>query len=445
MEPPSRLEVFLSHRYHSPAENQYFWELLSAVENVSFRVDKAGSFTSPVRLERMIRDADGFVGIHPLPGPAHAAPVPSQLLETAQYFRLELAMAVRARKPAVVFHDQRLLPVLRAPQSVRLLPYDAQEVDAGRHSALPAKVEAAFRGFLAEAHASESAPRRRSHQARRVGVLVPPEEPLVAATLTAALRGEFWEPEVLPWPPRLDLDLIARLRACDWVVIDLDTAPGRLAAAFAHGQFVPTLAIASRADEPVPDVETLYGTSATGHRKAIVRWSDPLDLADAVTKHLKVIDEPPQYIGSAEQAVTHFRSAAKRNEHVFLSYASANGDRAAEFSRLLNGRFQEVFDFREQGAIGVGEDWLDDLIGNLARSAIGVLLLSKEYLESEYCMFEARELHRASIERRVRLVPVCLEKMDLPAFLQGTQYRALYRHTPQEIVTELLSQLPATA
>ncbi|WP_329334799.1 toll/interleukin-1 receptor domain-containing protein [Streptomyces sp. NBC_00663] len=444
MESPARLNVFLSHRYHSPAENLYFWELLSSAEDISFRVDEALSFTSPVRLERMIRDADGFVGIHPLPGGAREVHLLPRLRHMARYFRLELGMAVRARKPAVVFHDQRLLPALRAPESVRLVPYDAQETEAANQSALPGKVESVYRGFLAEAHASASAQRRRSHHQRQVGLVVSPDNGSATSVLTEALEEHSWEPVVLPWPPRLDLDLVTRLRACDWVIVDLDTVEGHLVAAFTHGQFVPTLPILSpRVFEPLENV--LYGETATGHRKAILRWRDPDDLGAAVDPHLRVIDEPPRYIGSTAQALDYFRSAAKRNERVFLSYASANGDRAAAFSGLLNERFQKVFDFREQGAIGVGEDWLDDLIGNLARTAVGVLLLSKEYLESEYCMFEARELHRASIERRVKLVPVCLERMDLPAFLQGTQYRALYRHTPQEIVTELLSQLAATA
>ncbi|MFJ5263956.1 toll/interleukin-1 receptor domain-containing protein [Streptomyces sp. NPDC088387] len=444
MDTSSRLNVFLSHRYHSPAENQYFWELLSAAEGVSFRVDEALSFTSPVRLERLIRDADGFVGIHPLPGGPRRVHALSQLRDTARYFRLELGMAVRARKPAVVFHDQRLLPALRAPQSVRLLPYDAQEIDAAQHSSLPTRVGSAYRGFLAEAHAVASAPRRRSYQPRRVGLVVSPQNAVAVPALTELLHDLAWEPVVLPWPPRLDADLISWLRACDWTVIDLDHVPGRLVAAFAHGQFVPHLPIV-RSGIPAADEETLYGASRTGHRNAIVKWSDPADLVPAVEPHLWVVDEQSLYIGSADQAVAYFRSAAKRNERVFLSYATANGDRAAEFSQLLGDRFQNVFNFREHGAIGVGEDWLDRLIGNLARSAIGVLLLSPAYLDSEYCMLEARELYRRAVEGQVKLVPVCLERMELPEFLKSTQYRALYHQKPEEIVTELLSQLSATA
>ncbi|MFE2297505.1 toll/interleukin-1 receptor domain-containing protein [Streptomyces sp. NPDC059445] len=441
-----RLNVFLSHRYHSPVENQYFWKLLSSEEDVSFRVDEAVSFTSPVRLERLIRDADGFVGIHPLPGGPREVHLLPSLRHTARYFRLELGMAVRARKPAVVFLDQRLIPALRAPESVRLVPYDAQEIDAANHSSLPSKVESVYRGFLADAHAVASAPQRRAHQTRRVGLIVSPDNRPATSALSEALHERAWEPVVLPWPPRLDLDLITWLRACDWTVIDLDSPPGRLVAAFAHGQFVPTLPIAStrsalETDVPVPDESTLYGETSVGHRKAIVRWSDLPDLITRLGQHLSVIDDQPRYIGSTEQAVAYFRSAAKRNERVFLSYAAADEKRAGEFSRLLSDRFQEVFDYRSYGAVPVGEPWLSRLLSGLARSAIGVLLVSKAYLESRYCMLEARELYRGSVEGRVKIVPVCLERLELPDFLQGIQYRALYRHSPQEILAELTAQL----
>ncbi|WP_162602811.1 toll/interleukin-1 receptor domain-containing protein [Streptomyces sp. CS090A] len=443
-----RLNVFLSHRYNSPAENQYFWQLLTSVEGVSFRVDEALSFTSPVRLERMVRDADGFVGIYPLPGGPREAHSLSSLRHASRYFRLELGMAVRARKHAVVFHDQRLIPALRAPLDVRLVAYDAQELDAGAHSSLPARVRHAYQGFLDDVHAALPSDARPTYQSRSTGLIVSPQnQASVTSALSEMLHEYAWEPMVLPWPPRLNLDLITWLRKCDWAVIDLDDPASRLVAAFTHGQFVPTLALTSTAGSQasqdhldVPDEKTLYGDVETGHRKAVVRWSNPEHLLGSVESHLKVIGEQPRYIGDTDQAVDYFGSAAKRSERVFLSYAAEDGETAAEFSRLLNARFQDVFDYRSHGTIKVGEQWMDTLLTGLARSAIGVLLLSKSYVASKYCMLEARELYRAAVEGRAALVPVCLERMELPDFLQGTQYRALYHQSPQAIVEELRLQ-----
>lgn len=445
-----RLNVFLSHRYHSPAENEYFWQLLSAVEDVSFRVDEGVSFTSPVRLERLIREADGFVGVHPLTGGHREIHTRKSLRHESRYFRLELSMAVRARKPAVVFHDHRLEPALKAPPDVRFVGYDPQEIDSATQSSLPARVEAAYRGFLTDAHAASPplgvGP---TYQKRRVGLVMSlPNQQLLVPALSEVLHDHAWEPVVQPWPPRMNLELITWLRQCDWVVIDLDDTASRLVAAFTHGQFIPTLPVASGTDLDTPGTsvtneETLYGDTETGHRKAIIRWTDPTQLMHAFEAHLGVIDEQSRYIGRTDQATDYFRSAAKRNERVFLSYAAEDGEQAAGFSQLLNDRFQDVFDYRSYGAIRVGEPWMDSLLSGLARSAVGVLLLSKAYMSSKYCLLEARELYRASVEGRTKLVPVCLERVELPDFLQGTEYRALYRHSAQVIVDELLSELRA--
>ncbi|WP_329121803.1 toll/interleukin-1 receptor domain-containing protein [Streptomyces sp. NBC_01353] len=445
---PGRLSVFLSHRYHSPAENAYFWLLLSSVEDVSFRVDEGVSFTSPVRLERMIREADGFVGIYPLAGRPREVYTRSALRHAARYFRLELSMAVRARKPAIVFHDQRLVPALKWPSDVRLIAYDAQELGTEDHSSLPMRVANAYREFVADARAAASpGDPGRTYQKRQVGLVISPSNERVMAELCDLLHEYGWEPVRLPWPPRLHLDSITTLRQCDWAVVDLDDPSSRVMAAFTHGQFIPTLPIASASaaygsTAGVPDEETLYGDEGTGHRKAIIRWAEPANLRQSFEDHLGVIDEQSRYVGGWKQAAEYFRSATKRSERVFLSYAAEDSDQGAAFSRLLNERFQHVFDYRSSQAIPAGEPWMEHLLSGLARSAVGVLLMSEAYRSSKYCLLEARELYRAAVEGRARLVPVRLEATsDLPDFLEGVQYRALYKQSAQEIVDELVSEL----
>ncbi|MFF4227746.1 toll/interleukin-1 receptor domain-containing protein [Streptomyces sp. NPDC001820] len=396
----------------------------------------------------MIREADGFVGIYPLPGGHRELHTLPSLRHKSRYFRLELGMAVRARKRAVIFHDQRLIPALKSPTDVHLVAYDAQEINSAANSSLPAKVKFSYRRFLNDVHAfSPSIDTQPTYQKRRVGLIVSPQnQQSMALSLPEILHEYAWEPMILPWPPRLNLDLITWLRKCDWVVLDLDATASRLVAAFTHGQFIPTLPIASDAiTEPQgsdpPDEDTLYGDMETGHRKAIIRWSEPNDLVKSFESHLKVIDEQPRYIGSTDQAAKYFSSAAKRSERVFLSYAAEDAESATDFSHLLNERFQHVFDYRAHGAIKAGEPWMDILLSGLAKAAVGILLVSKSYLASKYCQFEARELHRAAVEGRAKIIPVCLERVELPDFLQSTQYRALYRHSSRAIVEELLSEL----
>jgi hypothetical protein len=59
--------AFLSHRYKSPRVNEYFFSLFDGIATPVFRVDEGTKATSVTRLERMVRDSDGFIGLYPFP------------------------------------------------------------------------------------------------------------------------------------------------------------------------------------------------------------------------------------------------------------------------------------------------------------------------------------------------------------------------------------------
>ena len=65
---PFSFKAFLSHRYKSPLENLYFFNLFGEIAEVQFEVDEGLSVVNVTRLERMIRDCDAFIGIYPFPG-----------------------------------------------------------------------------------------------------------------------------------------------------------------------------------------------------------------------------------------------------------------------------------------------------------------------------------------------------------------------------------------
>ena len=96
---------FLSHRYQSPRINECFFQILSADANPQFAVDPGTIATSVTRLERLIRDADAFIGIYPFPEDTDVTV--ERLKSESRYFRLELDLAERASKPAMVFVDRR--------------------------------------------------------------------------------------------------------------------------------------------------------------------------------------------------------------------------------------------------------------------------------------------------------------------------------------------------
>jgi hypothetical protein len=100
--PKPALTAFLSHKYKAPAVNDYFFRLFSRTANVEFEVDEGSLATNVTRLERLIRDADAFIGIYPFDEGGPENPTAADLTTAARYFRLELDIAARARKPGLV-------------------------------------------------------------------------------------------------------------------------------------------------------------------------------------------------------------------------------------------------------------------------------------------------------------------------------------------------------
>ncbi len=80
--------AFLSHRYKSPRVNEYFFSLFEGIATPQFQVDKGLKATSVTRLERLVRDSDGFIGFYPFP--SDSEPSVERLRAESRYFRLEL-------------------------------------------------------------------------------------------------------------------------------------------------------------------------------------------------------------------------------------------------------------------------------------------------------------------------------------------------------------------
>jgi predicted nucleotide-binding protein len=443
--------VFLSHRYRSPDVNLFFWRIIRKVQPVAFRVDEGLTFTSPTRLERMIRDADGFVGIYPLPGDTQTVWDLRTLQQEARYFLLELSIATRLRHPGIVFCDHRYGALFRCPPEIRVVEYDPQEITDEQDSPLIARVTKAFASFARSLRAQISARAgSRSYRRREVGLLLSRSSRAeIGDMLESSLEDAVWQPVNLAWPPRLDLTFVSRLRELDWLVIPLDDPAAYIAASFAAGHGVPTLPLLHTPEGRVPDQLSgaLFEDVQPRHSRRVLSWQGRNDLKNSFDETLTVIGHQPRLFHDADQASRYFTTAALRNEVVFLSYANEDKETAELFSRALHARFQEVFDYRKSGSIRTGQNWLDELMDSLAKTAVGVLLLSPNYVASPYCVTEAQRLYQASIEGRATLLPVRLQHVELPEFLKGVQYRRLSSDIESDVeaaVRELVQLLDTT-
>jgi hypothetical protein len=112
---------------------------------------------------------------------------------------------------------------------------------------------------------------------------------------------------------------------------------------------------------------------------------------------------------------------------VFLSYAGEDREEAALLHTSLKQRFRRVFNYRDadERPIPGGEPWNEVVYERLRESEIGISLLSSAYLASGHCRHEVTVMMAHRDSGRMRVFPVKLrdEKLELPAVLDGIQYK----------------------
>jgi hypothetical protein len=456
--PRLSFSAFLSHRYKSPAVNLYFFGVFEEEDSeVQFEVDIGTKSLNVTRLERMIRNADAFIGIYPYPGDAAERAQPEQLRDASRYFRLECDLAVRSGRPALVFFDQRYSQ-FTLPPSVRAEPFDPQEVSGHGGSPNRPRFRRVFREFCDEVRAEMArmacgaAGRARSE----VGLLVPRTGPAglayddgdVACIRRALERHGFDDRRVrqLPWPPRLDLGYLSDLECLDWLVADVGTSSAETGiVGYLHGRLVPTVRLAKGA-AGLADLETQRGYQAlcggveVGYAEDVLPWAERDVLERQLTSRLAVLTEPARRIASAEQAREYFSQAALRQEAVFLSYSGRDVAAGGAIAAELKTRFQQVFDYRDGASITPGQPWLQEVFDRLALAGLGIPLLSEGYLASGNCLHEAREMVARADARQMVVVPVVVrrEQVVLPSWLGSLQFLDAHERPAAETVDRVI-------
>jgi hypothetical protein len=449
--PRYSFKAFLSHRYKSPDINLYFLRLFAEIAEEQFEVDEGTRSTNVTRLERMVRGADAFIGIYPFSGTWEDSRSVEKLREASQYFRLELDLAVRSRKPAVVFYDERYGDLVKPPSGIPSRTFNAQEVEGSGsfpHADLHRKL---FRDFC------EVVAARRKYDVARdpsdrdcTGVIVPAgdgayeQSHLDAITETMRDYG-CGNVQVFKWPPVLDRQVFSSMQGFDMACVDIgaETAATGIPA-YLHGCFVPSLRLkkGGNGDAPSPLERTLYGGVEVGYPKDILVWDDLDSLRQELKKRLDRIKEGVKLIGTARAAEEYFRSAALRKEAVFLSYSGKDEDVAVGIASALKRKFQEVFDYKDGVSIRPGQPWLKEIFDRLSKSAVGIPLISENYFQTNNCVHEAEEMVAQQDNSKMLLLPLKIveEKVEIPPWLRATQFIRLSRFDgdPTLVVQEIV-------
>ncbi len=424
-------------------------------------VDKGRLSTNVTRLERMIRDASGFLAIYPLDDDGVQDVSNAELVERSRYFRLELELAARSRRPGLVLVDRRFRGVIDIPTTMCREQFDVREISGSGAKPSSGRFERVFLEFCERVRAASSYDLSAGcpgQDSETVGLLVPPDtdlgyHPEHIQAITQAIRQARYKPVLLSWPPSITAGWVSDLRNFNWVLVDV--GPESMSTGiigFLHGAFIPTMRLMRVAgpDQAEPRIwpdSSLYGGVEVGYWKAIARWFDLPSLTTGLQRRLTTLDAPTRRLGTLDDALAYFQEAAKRKERVFISYSGADEEATRDLRAAFVARFQDVFDYRDGKSIRPGQPWIEEISTSLSKSPICVPLLSPSYIDSGNCKHELDDAIALRDNKQTSLFPVKLnaaETFSIPPTLASTQYLRLSDFkNPEGLVDAIIAQLPA--
>jgi TIR domain len=426
-----QVRTFLSHKYNSVAANLYFWSILSGEAGFQFEVDEGKKAISVTRLELMIRQCDAIVGIFSFPGP-DPAPSREDLIKESAYFRLETDIAIRSGKPTLLYIDSRFASIFPLPRTLRVQFFDAREIQSGIQPPSHQRFKEACQQFCREvvAYKEREFSKRDQIDPNHVAIVVSGNTPRSAYSddvvdrIASVLEDhEIHSPRVIRFPDAKARFQLSTLDSVNWVVTDVGAELFRTGlVGYMHGRFIPMMRLfhnEGSATDSIGEHRCLHVGIEKGYDSDLVRWSDLDDLAKGVDERLRLLEWPRNLVVTEADANAYFNKASRRKELVFLSYSGEDEDVAAEISKALRTRFQDVFDYKDGQSIRPGEPWLSEIELNLRRATIGVQLLSPNYLASPHCQEEARIMNNLQNGKKLKVLPVKLkdERIAAPAWL----------------------------
>jgi hypothetical protein len=450
MEPISQLSLkaFLSHRYKSPEINSYFFNLFTNRAEVHFEVDLGSVATNVTRLERMVRSCEAFIGIYPYPGSGDLAPRHEELLKASPYFRLELDLAIRSQKPALVFHDRQYGGILRWSRDIRFVEFDSAEILGSSRPPSEGRFRRAFEQFANTVASSQAYNQSVDHSMPTdIGILLPDDhdgtgytnEEITAVRNVLHDHG-YQELRPITYPGRLDRDMFLLLEGLDWVIVDVGDHKAASLVAYMHGQFIPTMRLlkSPAASATSHLVGTLYRGTEVGYTKDIIAWADILSLEKGLSNRLTSLRQGVRYISKPEQARDYFLEASRRKKRVFFSYAREDEDLASNFARRLRESFEHVFDYRDGQSLVPGEGWEAQIESEIQKSDLGIAFLSPDYMTSTNCRKELDMMLTARTNSRFLLYPIKIqqERLTLPPELSERHYLRWWEYSDSDSIIE---------
>lgn len=125
--------------------------------------------------------------------------------------------------------------------------------------------------------------------------------------------------------------------------------------------------------------------------------------------------------------------------NIFISYSRKDGDKAKIlFDFLLENGYEDKV-WLDSMNITPGEIWDDAIIKALTRADMVLVLITSEFVKSPFVQTELKYLKNVRDKKRLLIIPILLEEIELPEFLKAIQYINAINTDFNEVLVQILS------
>ncbi len=424
----------------------YFFDIFKEVASIQFDIDIGVFATNVTKLERMIRDADAFIGIYPYDENLDRFTDKEKLLAYSRYFRLELNIALRSKKPAIIFVDRRYRNLLQIGEYNKRIVFDIREIMSPGPSPSKENFSRQFKEFtdvLSQRLKNEKATNFYNYEKSKIGMFLPENRysTQFRELVTYEIENRAKDVAVISYPVVINDRFISELDEIDFAIIDSTVEP--VLTSFLHGLFIPTLKVVKQ-DDNHDFFNSMFTCYEVGYKKDIVFGEDEDELISGITERMINIFSPKRRISTNNEAFEYFNSASLRKEAIFVSYSGKDADLASEIILKLKKTFQTVFDYRDGGdSIVPGQPWIEEIFDSLSKSSIGVPLYSNAYFQSGNCKHELNQMVSLKDNNKLLMIPIKIENEpieNLPNQVQDIQYLRAWEHEDHDSMIAKLTE-----
>jgi hypothetical protein len=431
--------TYFSHSYRSEDRNtnKFFWNLFPD-RAYFFSVDPKQKQVSFPYLESMMRRSLCFVAVVPFRED-------EKDLHCSPFVHFEYGLALQARKPGLVFVDNRANISLFPPR-------DDIVVERFEIGSLPddAAIFQGHIGNLTTRLTGHHDPERR--RSNTVGLLLNSgggrhysDGCIRRIKECIASFGFNREIQEVPTDPRPSHEYPLRLDALEFVIADVDA---RLDHAwlftYLNARFVPSIKLYRLKDGEAPGEASLPPIiSATGSietAEIVIFWRDEDDLLERLYHHIARLKSERIEFRNRAQGNAYFDSIGRRPATVFISNADSANDIAATLIHELRAQNIQYFHYSEDAAIRTGAHWQSVLRNKVEHSEILVALINEDFGPSPWCKMEVDVARRQG----GRVILPYLISGRIPDFLADLQVAPLLNGHVERIVQDVDAHLRQT-